>query len=504
MRLAASLLLVASAVSATSPSSPPPTCCRWTASPTCSPVGEQCTGVHEYLEHKTTTHHFENINADTCLGSDPAKWAVEFDGTTSATTLSNGPAAVTAVPTPLKVTHSADCSGTAPTLSLQLDTVVLGSLTVGGFDVAATLRNLVPFAGCLAPAANWRYTWGGASVEMDAGAVAYGSSVTQTACFEACGSDSSCKQAVYNTASTACYPMNTADASDQDGLGGTNTGWVSILCHPPGYAGQPAPPSSPPPTCCRWTASPTCSPVGEECTGVHEYLELQTTTHHFENIETCLGSDPADWAWQFDGTTSKTTLSNGTAAVTAVPTPLKVTHASDCSGTAPTLSLQLDTVALGSLTVGGFDVAATLVALGATVPSGRRLREQSPHEDRTKKSADFQGSAGVSALGGMSSGRQLSSSACCRWTPNPTCSPVGEECTRLHEYLELKTTTHHFENINADTCLGSDPTDWAWQFDGTTSKTTLSNGPAAVTAVPTPLKVTHAADCSDTAPTLAL
>ena len=45
---------------------------------------------------------------------------------------------------PLKVTHAADCAGTAPTLSLQMDTVALagGSLTVGGFDVAAALTHL--------------------------------------------------------------------------------------------------------------------------------------------------------------------------------------------------------------------------------------------------------------------------------------------------------------------------------------------------------------------------
>ena len=61
-----------------------------------------------------------------------------------------------------------------------------------------------------------------------------------------------------------------------------------------------------------------------------------TTTHHFEDVDACLGSDPKTWAWQFDGTASSTTLSNGQAAVVAVPTPLKVTHAADCSGTAPT------------------------------------------------------------------------------------------------------------------------------------------------------------------------
>ena len=47
-----------------------------------------------------------------------------------------------AVPTPLKVTPAADCSGTAPTLTLQMDTVVPGSLMVGGFDLAVALRSI--------------------------------------------------------------------------------------------------------------------------------------------------------------------------------------------------------------------------------------------------------------------------------------------------------------------------------------------------------------------------
>ena len=73
--------------------------------------------------------------------------------------------------------------------------------------------------------------------------------------------------------------------------------------------------SPPSPPCCRWAANPTCSPIRDECTELHEYLEHKTTTHHFEDVNTCLGNDPASWAWQFDGTTSNTTLSSGSAAV---------------------------------------------------------------------------------------------------------------------------------------------------------------------------------------------
>ena len=128
----------------------------------------------------------------------------------------------------------------------------------------------------------------------------------------------------------------------------------------------PACAASPSPPCCRRSANPTCSPVVHECSQLHEYLEHKTTTHHFEDVVTCLGNDPKNWEVQFDGTTSDVTLSNGSTVVT-VPAPLKVTHAANCAGTAPTLSLQMDTVALGTLTVGGFDVADALTNLNNTI-----------------------------------------------------------------------------------------------------------------------------------------
>ena len=250
-------------------------CCRRSANQACSPVVDECSQLHEYLEHKTTTHHFADVNA--CLGSDPGKWGWQFDPATSSTTLLSDSAAVAAVPTPLRVTHAANCSGTAPTLSLQMDTVVLGSLTVGGLDVAQAF--------------------------LDMGA----------------------------TPSVA-----------------------------------PPPPAAPP-TCCRWTAGKTCSPAGGECTRLHEYLERKTATHHFEDVHACLGSDSDSWDLAFDGASSTITLSNGSAAVAAVPTPLKVTHAANCGSTAPTLSLQMNTVALRNLTVGGYDVADALTILNNTI-----------------------------------------------------------------------------------------------------------------------------------------
>ena len=56
--------------------------------------------------------------------------------------------------------------------------------------------------------------------------------------------------------------------------------------------------------------------------------------------------------------------------------------------------------------------------------------------------------------------------ACCRWTPaaviNQTCSPIEDECTKLHEYLEHKTTTHHFEDV-ATASSSSPPSRAAWR-----------------------------------------
>ena len=105
-------------------------------------------------------------------------------------------------------------------------------------------------------------------------------------------------------------------------------------------------------------------------------------------------------------------------------------------------------------------------------------------------------SLSVSPLGGMTrAGRQLSAATCCRWTPGGTCSSgdVTSGCTELHEYLEHKTTTHEFAAI--ETCLGTDSTKFGFSYDGTTSNVTLSYDSSAVAAIPTPLKVSHAANC---------
>jgi hypothetical protein len=129
------------------------------------------------------------------------------------------------------------------------------------------------------------------------------------------------------------------------------------------------------PTCCRWTADDTCGSVPadrfEQCTHLHEYLEGKTTTHEFENLDTCLGADESKWSVKYDGaSTNQVTLSND-AAVANLKTPLKVTHAADCGTVPPTLHVQMDTVHDGSLTLGGNTVhsSPTLLFSSGSYPA---------------------------------------------------------------------------------------------------------------------------------------
>ena len=206
----------------------------------------------------------------------------------------------------------------------QMDTDALRNLTVGGFEVAATLAHLADLAGLTLNLAAGRRLQQQRPPKDEPGE---GESLQGSASVSA--------------------------------LGGVRPGRQLL---------------SPGSTCCRWTPNTTCSPSVDECTGLHEYLEKATTTHVFHDVNMCLGDDPAKWAWQFDGTTSGTTLSGrhvvtGATEVVEVPTPLKVTHAANCGSTAPTLSLQMDTVALRSLRVGGYDVAQELTRLTTPPPS---------------------------------------------------------------------------------------------------------------------------------------
>ena len=129
------------------------------------------------------------------------------------------------------------------------------------------------------------------------------------------------------------------------------------------------------PTCCRWTADDTCGSVAadrfEQCTFLHEHLEAKTTTHAFDDLDICLGSDESKWSVKYDGaSTNQVTLSND-AAVANLKTPLKVTHAADCGTVPPTLHVQMDTVHDGSLTLGGNTVhsSPTLLFNFGSIPA---------------------------------------------------------------------------------------------------------------------------------------
>ena len=119
-----------------------------------------------------------------------------------------------------------------------------------------------------------------------------------------------------------------------------------------------------PASCCRWTPGSYCNTVSQGCTRLHEYLETKTTTHDFVDLATCMtGNDHTKWSASFDGASGNVSLSNDGTVVATTTSPLKVTHASNCASSQPTLTLQMDTTAAKTLTVGGLDVGAQLARL---------------------------------------------------------------------------------------------------------------------------------------------
>jgi len=119
-------------------------------------------------------------------------------------------------------------------------------------------------------------------------------------------------------------------------------------------------------SCCRWTNSGACpsADVTYKCTSLHEYLETKTTTHVFEDVSACPGSDPSAL---FQGESANVALSSGGSEVIRVPTPLKVIHPANCTGA--TMEIQLNT-SVPSLLVGNLDVEGTLTVGGVDVSGG--------------------------------------------------------------------------------------------------------------------------------------
>ena len=70
-------------------------CCRWTPDSTCGAAVEAdlyrtCTGLHEYLEAKTTTYEFADVANAQCLGPTSSNWKWEYNGHHGNVTLKSG------------------------------------------------------------------------------------------------------------------------------------------------------------------------------------------------------------------------------------------------------------------------------------------------------------------------------------------------------------------------------------------------------------------------------
>ena len=89
-------------------------------------VGHRPARVPGDQNHHARVRVFGRV-LDGCLGGDESSWSAMFDGNHSNITMS-GDAGETSIMTPLKVTHSANCRTTAPTLTVQMDTAMSGTL----------------------------------------------------------------------------------------------------------------------------------------------------------------------------------------------------------------------------------------------------------------------------------------------------------------------------------------------------------------------------------------
>jgi len=113
-------------------------CCRWTPDSTCGEaveagLYETCTGLHEYLEAKTTTYEFADVANAQCLGPTSSNWGWAYNGHHGNVTLKSGATVIAGFRTPLKVMLAQNCAN-PPSLVVQMDTTM-----TGGLNVAAAL-----------------------------------------------------------------------------------------------------------------------------------------------------------------------------------------------------------------------------------------------------------------------------------------------------------------------------------------------------------------------------
>jgi len=236
------------------------------------------------------------------------------------------------------------------------------------------------------------------------------------------------------------------------------------------------------PTCCRWTQGVTC-PTSQSkkrdyrCTSVHEYLEHKTTTHIFEDIDSCLGSDDSTWGWRYDNTNAASVvLESSGAAVATVPTPLKVTHASGCASR-PTLELQLNTGVAGNLTIGGDLVVNGLTAVQSLAIGGVDLlaRLDAIEGRTTRRQLECRGTtSGVAnkcaGYDGSSLNWQMRECQTdhheiqLQWYGAMIMTAKTSYANAVERCMRLRTSDN---NIVAEFCQGADSgDDLFWYFDG--------------------------------------
>lgn len=90
-------------------------CCRWTPDSTCGVAVEAdlyrtCTGLHEYLEAKTTTYEFADVANAQCLGPTSSNWKWEYNGHHGNVTLKSGATATVLLKCPPLLTPTPPAS----------------------------------------------------------------------------------------------------------------------------------------------------------------------------------------------------------------------------------------------------------------------------------------------------------------------------------------------------------------------------------------------------------
>ena len=440
---------------------------------------------------------------------------------------------------PLRVRRSPRCRRRSDarrdgaTLSLQLDTVVVGSLEVGGYDVAAELWRSVPLRRLAtsrarpADATYWLFSAGPGirrrASSTRAAACTAMPPATPT-CIEESGVCQLCRGLSGNTYYSCSY------GATGTWYGGVNISVATNNTNRCDQSGRRLEQASAPegrrlavfPGDGPLSTNGRCGYVSnegqEKCSALHEYLESKTTTRVFDDIDACLGTDQSAWAWRHDGATSDVTTLSGSSVTArgrerAPPRPSGRRRRPPHGPQSPP-GASLTRAAPARPPVGGgealkvtrvqaprrrrrsrcgstpwsmpspwrYDVAA-FTELGASASNtGRRLQQSSAESTLLKQPARSPGESRGSGL---------------RLLPVDAGQQLRRRDERVHRdarALEASTTTR-VEDVDA--CLGSNQVRWP-----STAAASAPSRPRVATSFPTPIKVTHATGCTGTLPTL--